>query len=196
MFTHRMMTNFIDPELPTNDKIVNPGCWCENYAVRCTAEILSDTHSNLTGDSAGFYIHTSNRKSTIASLIFGILTGNLGLVISNAQKLADGEKEHDEQDMYANEVAQAFEVYIGDLKKPILENEENGENAEYTSHYKDDNTLVHAASEGKIKKINPKEQEQNASGLNLKAIFKSDDNWELHGVSQINRADVNAVSFG
>jgi hypothetical protein len=32
--------------------------------------------------------------------------------------------------------------------------------------------------------------------LNLKALFKSDDNWELHGVSQINRADVNAVSFG
>jgi hypothetical protein len=32
--------------------------------------------------------------------------------------------------------------------------------------------------------------------LNLKALFKSDDNWELHGLAQINRADVNAVSFG
>jgi hypothetical protein len=56
MFTHRMMTNFIDPELPTNTKIVDRGCWAKNYAVRCTAEILADTHSNLTSDSAGFYI--------------------------------------------------------------------------------------------------------------------------------------------
>lgn len=189
MFTHRMMTNFIDPELPTNDKIVNPGCWCENYAVRCTAEILNDTHSNLTGDSAGFYIHTSNRKSTIVSLIFGILTGNLGLIISNAKKLADKKKEPAEQDMYANEVAQAFEVYIGDAKTV---------NYDWSDDYdvNSNNALEEAAKDGKIKKINPKEQEQNASGLNLKAIFKSDDNWELHGVSQINRADINAVSFG
>ena len=191
MFTHRMMTNFIDPELPTNDKIVNPGCWCENYAVRCTAEILNDTHSNLTGDSAGFYIHTSNRKSTIVSLVFGILTGNLGLIISNAKKLADKEKEPAEQDMYANEVAQAFEVYIGDAKTVAYDWSD-----EYKTGENDNNTLYDAASEGKIKKINPKEQEQDASGLNLKAIFKSDDNWELHGVSQINRADVNAVAFG
>ena len=47
-----------------------------------------------------------------------------------------------------------------------------------------------------MKKVNPKEQETNATGLNLKAIFKSDDKWELHGLAQINRADVNAVSFG
>jgi hypothetical protein len=85
-----MMTNFIDPELPTNKKIVNPGCWCENYAVRCTAEILADTHSNLTGDSAGFYISTPHdNKSNIVSLIFGILTGNLGTIINAAKKLAD-----------------------------------------------------------------------------------------------------------
>jgi hypothetical protein len=50
------MSNFIDPELPTNNKIVDPGCWAKNYAVRCTAEILEDTHSNLTGDSSGFYV--------------------------------------------------------------------------------------------------------------------------------------------
>ena len=189
MFTHRMMTNFIDPELPTNDKIVNPGCWCENYAVRCTAEILNDTHSNLTGDSEGFFIHTTNRNSTIASLIFGILTGNLFKVIQDAIKLAKGEEEPAEQDMYANEVAQAFEVYIGDAKTV---NYDWSDDYDVTSN----KALEEAARDGKIKKINPKEQEQNASGLNLKAIFKSDDNWELHGVSQINRADINAVSFG
>ena len=40
LFTHRMMTNFIDPELPTNTEIIDPSCWAKNYAVRCTAEIL------------------------------------------------------------------------------------------------------------------------------------------------------------
>ena len=186
MFTHRMMTNFIDPELPTNDKIVQPGCWCENYAVRCTAEILTQTHSNLTGDSAGFYLRTKDTKSNIVSLIFGILTGNLGKIITAARDLADKDPEP-EYEIYANEVAQAFEVYIGDAKTVDYD---------WSSEYNTDDTLYHAAKEGKIKRIKPQEQEQNASGLNLKALFKSDDNWELHGVSQINRADVNAVSFG
>lgn len=189
MFTHRMMTNFIDPELPTNKKIVNPGCWCENYAVRCTAEILADTHSNLTGDSAGFYIRTNNTNSNIVSLIFGILTGNLGTIIRAATKLANNPTPP-EQAMYANEVAQAFEVQV-------RTQDENGKEQDWTEYYPDnDDTLQWAVKNNKIKKVNPKEQEQNASGLNLKALFKSDDNWELHGISQINRADINAVSFG
>ena len=76
-----MMSNFIDPELPTNTKIVNPACWCENYAVRCTAEILSDSHSNLLGDSAGFYIPTPpNKSGNVLQLVVGILTGNLGML--------------------------------------------------------------------------------------------------------------------
>jgi hypothetical protein len=118
MFTHRMMSNFIDSELPTNDKIVNPGCWCENYAVRCTAEILSKTHSNLTGDSAGFYIQPDNTKDNIVSLIFGILTGNLAMIIKSAQELANPNREDLDQALYANEVAQAFEVYVGDAANP------------------------------------------------------------------------------
>ena len=188
MFTHRMMTNFIDPELPTNKKIVNPGCWCENYAVRCTAEILADTHSNLTGDSAGFYIRTDNKNSNIVSLIFGILTGNLGTIINAATNLAENPTPP-EQAVYANEVAQAFEVYVGDA---------TDFNYSWSSDYEDalNDSLYVTAKNGKIKKINPKEQEQNSSGLNLKALFKSDDKWELHGISQINRADINAVSFG
>ena len=113
------------------------------------------------------------------------------MIISNAKKLADKEKEPAEQDMYANEVAQAFEVYVGDTKTIDYTGSEL-----YKTGENDNNTLYDAASEGKIKRINPKEQEQNASGINLKAIFKSDDKWELHGISQINRADINAVSFG
>lgn len=32
-FTHRLNRNFQDPSAPTNDKIVNPHCWEENYEV-------------------------------------------------------------------------------------------------------------------------------------------------------------------
>lgn len=200
MFTHRMMTNFIDPELPTNEKIVNPGCWCENYAVRCTAEIISDTHSNLTGDSAGFYIPSPSQKTGhIVSLIFGILTGNLATVIKEANKLANPDNQTVKQNQFANEVAQAFEVYTGNPSPSSanyrVEDDDWFENGGY-DQYSSDNSLQRAASEGKIKAIKPKEMEQNASGFNLKAIFKSDDKWEMHGVAKINRADVNAVALG
>lgn len=206
LFTHRMMSNFIDPELPTNTKIVDPGCWAKNYAVRCTAELLTDTHSNLTGDSAGFYVPSPvNKTSNIVSLIFGILTGNLGIVIQSAKKLAEPETERPVQTDFANEIVQAFEVYTGSIP-PTADNydpktsDDWEKNGKYTETYGNNSdyssALVQAMAESKVKKVNPKEQEQNASGLNLKALFKSDDKWELHGLAQINRADVNAVSFG
>ena len=198
MFTHRMMTNFIDPELPTNTKIVDRGCWAKNYAVRCTAEILADTHSNLTSDSAGFYIPSPVQKtSNIVSLIFGILTGNLGIVIQSAKKLIGSDPLNPPQSEFANEIAQAFEVYIGAERDSASPNDPivDGGYENYEGDGKDGG-WERVIAEGKIKKVNPKEQEQNASGFNLKAIFKSDDKWELHGVAQINRADVNAVSFG
>lgn len=200
MFTHRMMTNFIDPELPTNEKIVNPGCWCENYAVRCTAEILSDTHSNLTGDSAGFYIPSPSQKTGhIASLIFGILSGNIITVINSAKALANADENTVKQKQFANEVVQAFEVYTGNPSPSSanyrVEDDDWFENGGY-DQYSSNDSLQRAASEGKIKAVKPKEMEQNASGFNLKAIFKSDDKWELHGVAKINRADINAVALG
>jgi hypothetical protein len=84
------MSNFIDPELATNKKIVDPTCWCKNYAVRCTAEILSDSHSNLVGDSAGFYIPApTDKKSAVISLVFGILTGNFKDIIKSIDNLSN-----------------------------------------------------------------------------------------------------------
>lgn len=216
LFTHRMMSNFIDPELPTNTKIVNPGCWCENYAVRCTAEILQNTSSNLAGESAGFYIPSPN-KSSVISLVFGILTGNLGTIINSISSMTKEESDYTGQEEFANEIAQAFEVYIGNQTSsygvsdsgvpadplssgsPILDEDGNIKSTYETGGWDkagNQNALAWAASKGNLKKVNPKEQEQNASGFNLKALFKSDDKWELHGIAQINRADVNAVSFG
>lgn len=189
MFTHRMMSNFQDPELPTNHKIVDGGCWAKNYAVRCTAEILADTHSNLTDDSAGWYIPSPvNKKSNIVSLVFGILSGNIGTVINAISKLTDNSRPVQKQ--FTNEIATAFEVYTG------VDGKSDEQKTYNSTLYSGINSLYDTVSNGYIKKVNPKEQETNATGLNLKAIFKSDDKWELHGLAQINRADVNAVSFG
>ena len=32
-YTHRMIRNFIDPELPTNDKVTEPSSWNDNFIV-------------------------------------------------------------------------------------------------------------------------------------------------------------------
>ena len=190
MFTHRMMSNFQDPELPTNHKIIDPGCWAKNYAVRCTAEILADTHSNLTDDSAGWYIPSPvNKKSNVVSLIFGILTGNIGTVINAIASMTDTTP-RPVQTQFANEIAQAFEVYTG------VDGQSDEQKTYNSTLYSDINGLEETVAAGYIKKVNPKEQESNSTGFNIKALFKSDDKWELHGLSQINRADVNAVSFG
>ena len=190
MFTHRMMSNFQDPELPTNHKIIDRGCWAKNYAVRCTAEILADTHSNLTDDSAGWYIPSPvNKKSNVVSLIFGILTGNIGTVINAIADMTDTTP-RPAQTQFANEVAQAFEIYTG------VDGQSDEQKTYNSTLYSNINGLEETVAAGYIKKVNPKEQESNSTGLNIKALFKSDDKWELHGLSQINRADVNAVSFG
>lgn len=86
MFTHRMNRNFIDPELPTNTQIVDPACWSANYAVRCTAPILTDTHSNLTDDSDGWEIPSPQNQPWIQALIY-FLTGN---IIGGILKLING----------------------------------------------------------------------------------------------------------
>jgi hypothetical protein len=167
MFTHRMMSNFIDPELPTNTKVVDPSCWAKNYAVRCTAELLTETHSNLTSDSAGFFIPSpASKKSKIVSLIFGLLTGNLGILIKAAADLADDSEKRSEQSEYANEIAQAFEIYTGipsasseawslDLDNPIT----SGGYTEYSTESDSENqtldALEKAASEGKLKLVQP-----------------------------------------
>lgn len=182
IFTHRMMSNFIDGELPTNTKIVDPSCWATNYAVRCTAQILTQTHSNLTADSDGWYIPSPNdNTSNTVSLIFGILTGNIGTIVQAAKQMSNKKNEEAvlAQTEFANEIAQAFEIKIDD-KVPV-------------SSTVDD--LLKNGEGQRIKKVNPKEQET-SGGFNLKSIFKSDDKWELHGLASINRSDVNAVSFG
>ena len=195
LFTHRMMSNFQDPELPTNHKIVDPGCWAKNYAVRCTAEILGDTHSNLTDDSAGWYIPSPVKEaSNIVSLVFGILSGNIGTVINAVKKLVNNDT-RPRQTEFSNEIVTSFEVYTG--VNDQSEKQKTYDSDLYSKMNKSSKSaLEETVAEGWIKKVNPKEQEQNATGGLLKSIFKAGDKWELHGLAQINRADVNAVAFG
>ena len=56
LFTHRMFRNFIDPELPTNDKIINPACWAQNYAVHNTAIKEMSAEYNVLPENQGWYV--------------------------------------------------------------------------------------------------------------------------------------------
>ena len=61
--------------------------------MRCTAEILDTPHSNLTSDSGGWYVKGPiDKKASIISLVFGILTGNIGIAIRSIREL---NTEHD-----------------------------------------------------------------------------------------------------
>lgn len=56
-YTHRILRNFIDPELPTNHKIIDPSCWFHNYLVRTTAQIQVNTPINFKPQDNGFFIN-------------------------------------------------------------------------------------------------------------------------------------------
>ena len=191
MFTHRMFRNFSDPELPTNHEIIDPSCWSRNYAVRTTAQFISDTHSNLGSDVQGFYINDKGIDAADATIRTAamVLTGNVvGMVLMWINKgLMDfqdlGEASYP-KDTYANEIVEAFEVYTG-----------NGPTISLLNPFASIARAIRRRSDVK-KKVNPKQQEKDSKGFSLKKLFKSDDDWELRGLADINRADVNAVSMG
>lgn len=201
MFTHRMFRNFIDPELPTNHQIVDPACWQKNYGVRCTATTIQSAHSNLTKDSEGWVINDNKdaaKEGWIQAAVY-FLTGNIfGFVAACIQASKTAEAKWDEVGVdsesphefgYANEIVQAFEVYIGSVEYNPLNPITNFKSLKFPTY------KIGKWEEPTKKKVNPKEQEK-SGGFNLKAIFKSDDDWELRGLSGINRADVNAVAMG
>lgn len=217
MFTHRMFRNFIDDELPTNHQIIDPACWQKNYGVRCTAEILSDATSNLEKESEGWYIGDSEnyKKSATIQAVVALLTGNvLGFIATMIQYSVKVKKDQEYtedaiklnyKNGFANEIVQAFEVYTGGVASNTESNlNEKGKDSDGSpksiswklkKHSYEIIDGNHKWIEPHKKKLAPKEQES-TGGINLKAIFKSDDDWELRGISQINRADVNAVAMG
>lgn len=176
-FTHRIIRNFIDPDLPTNTQVVDPATWAKNYAVRCTCDPDGNPYSNLKKDYTGWYIKAS------ADDTGGAYTDPADI------KLPEDDPEHPEieirggenpeeldthyaDEYYAkkivNEVARAFEVYVG-------------------SNRKRKNTQ---------RVVEPESLENDAAGLSLKSLFKIPENWELRGLANLNRADVNAIPIG
>ena len=67
LYTHRVIRNFIDKDTPTNHVIVNPNCWNENYAVRCTTQIMEKVKRACQKEDAGWFIQeTSSSNQSIA----------------------------------------------------------------------------------------------------------------------------------
>ena len=195
LFTHRMMSNFIDPELPTNTKIIDPGTWAKNYAVRCTASIMDSTTMNIADENDGWYIEAPPSKQSVGcSIAAAILSGNLVGMIDACKQYRDLEKGEwktsaPKQSKFCNEIATVFEI------RTKLPHNDDSESTPVTFEALSSvGDMKKAVVEGWIRKVNPSEME--SSGLNLKALFKPSADFELHGANHINRADVNAVGLG
>ena len=193
MFTHRMFRNFIDPELPTNTDIIDPVCFRDNYAVRCTTTVLESASSNLAKEHEGWSIPTSQEDEKFQTIVY-FLTGNVIGGLMSAIKDATRDSTENatfakfaENGPYANEIVQSYEVYNRqdiDEKTAFL--------TPITSLVK---LIYNKMNDGTKRKLKPKGQETN-KGFSIKALFTPDDLWELHGLASINRADVNAVGLG
>lgn len=170
LFTHRVFRNFADPELPTNDKIINPACWAQNYAVRCTAIDNIEAKYNVYPEVEGWMIDKDQD------------------LYANEIVTAFEVKEIDEKGNDKNEwkwSAKNQYWYIGDEEHPNRTETQLG-GFQFLTNY---------IEEGKIKIVKPSEQEQSGVGGILKNIFKSS-KWAIRGLASINRADVNAVGLG
>ena len=143
LFTHRMFRNFIDPELPTNNKIVNPACWAQNYAVRDTAIANVNAEYNVYPDNEGWYV--TNQES-----------------YANEVVSAFEVKEYDEN---GNE-------WSWNTDKQIWENSETGETTTQLGGLTSVSAYINA-QKSYIKIVKPSEQEQGGIGGILKNIFKS-----------------------
>lgn len=167
LFTHRMFRNFIDPELPTNDKIINPACWAQNYAVRCTAIPDEQANYNVYKENEGWII-PEDKLPPYANEIaqaFEIKENNTG----------DYHWDVDKQEWYIED--NGNKVYLG--KTATI-----GGTSAVSQFITGDNIRI----------VKPSEQESGIGGV-LKNIFKSS-LWAIRGLASINRADVNAVGLG
>ena len=167
LFTHRVLRNFIDPELPTNNKIINPACWAQNYAVRCTAIVDADAKYNIHPENEGWLVETQSLYANEIVQAFEV---------KEELKKAEDSWSWDPEQQY---------WYKGSKDNPTEITEQLGNNNGTVSEY---------ISENLIKVVKPSEQESGAGGI-LKNIFKSS-KWAVHGLASINRADINAVGLG
>ena len=85
-FTHRMHRNFIDPELPTNDKIIDPYTWYKGFAVKMSAKTndkaINEILLNFKRNNQGKILEPSDAKYDRAGS-----TGESGYAVSGAHKI-------------------------------------------------------------------------------------------------------------
>jgi len=90
-FTHRMHRNFIDPELPTNDKIIDPYTWYKGFAVKMSAKTndkaINEVLLNFKRNNQGKILEPSDAKYDKAGSTREALTGESGYAISGAHKI-------------------------------------------------------------------------------------------------------------
>lgn len=166
LFTHRMMRNFIDPELPTNDKIISPSCWAENYAVRSTATSAAGANWNIGKEQQGWWVSKMSDQdfhNEIASTF-------------------EIKEDPTDENIQWDPTSQNWKYVDGPKKGQ-------------TANFCPTDSAYNYIRDNKIQKVDPKEQETSGIGGILKNLFKSD-RWALRGLNGINRADVNAVALG
>lgn len=186
VFTHKMMNNFADTELPTNTRIIDPRCWAKNYAVRATAYIASGggLRRNCQRQNEGWYLESSEYTKSEDSRV----------------------------PTFNNELAESFEFDVKDFRDKCSDITIN------TGYADDGKTIT-------TKKMPTYEEDASigatASGITLSQSFKNlykvqpepvktglkiidsvikfssaeAHNFVKRGLSNINRSDVNAVSY-
>lgn len=90
-YTHRMLWNFIDPELPTNTRIVDPWTWFKNYKVNFSnlqisgTIVMDDGAGNITGADTTLY-----HKKVLPLFTYKGLTEDGGNISTGKLILPDG----------------------------------------------------------------------------------------------------------
>jgi hypothetical protein len=82
-YTHRMIWNFIDPDLPTNKKITDPWTWYKNY------KVLTKYYISRTGDGA---VYSEEQNQKFYEKTEDILSGQLREATKEEYDNAGGDK--------------------------------------------------------------------------------------------------------
>lgn len=186
VFTHKMMNNFADTELPTNTRIIDPKCWAKNYAVRATAYISSEDglRCNCQRQNEGWYLENSEYQKSEDTRI----------------------------PTFNNELAESFEFDVKNFRKDAdtiaLEIVgDNGKPTTVTRNTYEEDTIIGAtydtavptpkASFKNLYKVQPEPVKTGLKIIDSVIKFSSAEahNFVKRGLSNINRSDVNAVSY-
>ena len=90
-FTHKMHRNFIDPELPLNDRIIDPYTWHKNYSVYQDSSVdnkaVNRILTTFKRNNKGKILEPSDAKYTSAGGLKDTLTGGESFKISGANNI-------------------------------------------------------------------------------------------------------------